>query len=85
LINAITMSAAHAKVNLKPDNVIENLLDEFEHLAIKDAQLKASENALAAAGKNRKKGEKSHDNKGNTPKSNHTEAECWNCSKKGHI
>jgi len=82
LINAITMSAAHAKVNLKPDNVIENLLDEFENLAIKDAQLKASKNALAAAGKNRKKGEKSHDNKGNTPKSNHTEAECWNCSKR---
>jgi len=50
-------------------------LDEFEHLAIKDAQLKASKNALAAAGENRRKGGKSHDNKGNITKSDHTEAD----------
>src|SRR5882724_9793880 len=60
LINAITMSTTHTMVDLKPDNVIENLLDEFEHLAIKDSQLKASENALAVAGKNGKKGGRSH-------------------------
>ena len=45
------MSATHAMVNLKPDNVIENLLDEFEHLTIKDVQLKANKNALAVGGK----------------------------------
>src|SRR6266481_4901695 len=83
LINAITMSAAHAKAKLKPDNVVENLLDEFERLAIEDAQLKANENALTAAGKYGK----SRTNKGNpnTSKSDHTDAECWNCGKKGHI
>src|SRR5882724_11314806 len=32
LINAITMSSAHTKVNLNPDNVVENLWDEFECL-----------------------------------------------------
>jgi len=85
LINAITMLAIYSKVNLKPDDVIESLLDEFECLVIKDVQLKANENALAVAGKSVKKSRKSNDNKGNTSKSNHTEVECWNCGKKGHI
>ena len=35
LINAITMSAAHAKVNLKPDNVIENILRDLNTLLSK--------------------------------------------------
>ena len=46
LINAITMSATHAKVQLEPDHVVGTLIDEFERLEIEDCQLKASENAL---------------------------------------
>jgi len=42
-------------------------------------------NALAVAGRGGKKGGKFHDNKDNAAKSDHAEAECWNCSKKGHI
>ena len=34
LINTITMSATHTKVDLKPDDVIENLMDTFKCLAI---------------------------------------------------
>src|SRR5882724_6730278 len=49
LINAISMSSAHAKVTLKPGKVIESLIDEFECLSIKDRQLKSAENALVAA------------------------------------
>src|SRR3979490_3562 len=30
LINAITMSAMHAKARLEPDQVVEMLIDEFE-------------------------------------------------------
>jgi len=30
LINAMTMSATHAKITLEPAQVIESLLDEFE-------------------------------------------------------
>jgi len=51
LINAITMSAPHSKVDLKPDEVVESLLDEFKHLTIEDVQLKANKNALAVGGK----------------------------------
>ena len=49
LINAITMSVAHAKTKLEPDQVIGTLVDEFECLAIEECQLKASENVLAIA------------------------------------
>jgi len=54
LINAITMSATNAKVYLKPKKVMESLLNEFNHLAIEDCQLKASENALTAGGRHGK-------------------------------
>ena len=60
------MSAAYAKFKLKPYDVIATLVKEFKQLAIKEHQLKASENALALAknctridvecGKCRKKG-----------------------------
>ena len=50
LINAITMSAMHTNVTLKPAKVIESLLNDFEQLTIEEHQLKAIENALAAAG-----------------------------------
>ena len=36
LINVITMSAMHAKVNLEPDQVIQMLINEFEQLAIEE-------------------------------------------------
>ena len=62
LINAISMSATHVKVSLKPNKVIESLLDEFERLGIEEHQLKASENALAAAGGRGK----SHNKKGSS-------------------
>jgi hypothetical protein len=45
LINAITMSAAHVKAKLEPNQVVSTLIDEFERLAIEERQLKASENA----------------------------------------
>jgi gag-polypeptide of LTR copia-type len=48
VINAIIMSAAHAKAKLEPDQVVSMLIDEFERLTIEERQLKASENALAA-------------------------------------
>ena len=79
------MSTAHLKVNLKPDDVIKSLMDEFECLIIEDTQLKASEKALAAAGRGGKKGRKFHDNKDNAVKSDHVKVECWNCGKKGDI
>jgi len=36
LINVISMSATHVKVNLMPDKVIESLLDKFEQLGIEE-------------------------------------------------
>ena len=46
LINVITMSTMHAKVQLEPDHVVRTLIDEFEQLEIKDHQLKARKNPL---------------------------------------
>jgi gag-polypeptide of LTR copia-type len=40
LINAITMSATHAKAKLEPDQVVGTLIDEFERLTIKEHHLK---------------------------------------------
>ena len=48
LINAITMSATHAKVKLEPEHVVRMLVDEFKQLEIEDCQSKARKNALAA-------------------------------------
>jgi len=79
LINAISMSSAHAKVTLKPGKVVESLINEFECLSIEDQQLKSAENALAAAGTCGKSCGKSGF------KGKHTNAECWKCGKKGHI
>ena len=82
LVNAITVSSSHARVVLEPGKVVESLLDEFEHLSIEDRQLKAAENALAAAAG----GSKSHGKGGsNMSKADHSDAECWKCGQKGHI
>jgi hypothetical protein len=74
LINAISMSGAHAKVNLEPDRVVGTLTDEFERLAIEERQLKANENALVTA-----KGHEKSQARGNK------DIECWKCRKLGHI
>jgi hypothetical protein len=79
LINAISLSATHAKVTLTPDVVVQSLLEEFERLKIEECQLKATESALAV-GKGRGKGR--HASNSNGGKS---DIECWKCGKKGHI
>jgi gag-polypeptide of LTR copia-type/Zinc knuckle len=80
LINAITMSAAHAKAKLEPDQVVSTLIDEFEWLTIEERQLKVSENALAAT-----KGCGKPQACGSTPSTTKSDVECWKCGKKGHI
>jgi hypothetical protein len=80
LINAITMSATHAKAKLEPDRVVEMLIDEFERLTIEERQLKASENALIAA-----KGRGKTQARGGTSSTTKSDVECWNCGKKGHL
>jgi hypothetical protein len=47
VINSMSMSASFAKVQLEPDTVISNLIDEFECLQVEEWQLKAAESALA--------------------------------------
>jgi gag-polypeptide of LTR copia-type/Zinc knuckle len=80
LINTITMSAAHAKAKLEPDQVVSTLIDEFERLTIEARQLKASENALATA-----KGRGKPQAHGSTSNTTKTDVECWKCGKKGHM
>jgi gag-polypeptide of LTR copia-type/Zinc knuckle len=80
LINAITMSAAHSKATLEPDQIVSTLVDKFERLAIKERQLKASENALAAT-KGRGKPQACSSTSGATK----NDMECWKCGKKGHM
>jgi Zinc knuckle len=74
------MSAAHAKAKLEPDQVVSTLIDEFERLTIEERQLKASENALAAA-----KGRGKPQARGGTSNTTKTDVECWKCGKKGHM
>jgi gag-polypeptide of LTR copia-type/Zinc knuckle len=80
LINAITMSVAHAKAKLEPDQVVSMLIDEFERLTIEERQLKTSENTLAAA-----KGCRKSQACGGTSNTTKNDVECWKCGKKGHI
>jgi gag-polypeptide of LTR copia-type/Zinc knuckle len=80
LINAITMSVAHAKAKLEPDQVVGTLIDEFEQLTIEEHQLKANENALTAANGRRKP-----QARGGNSSTTKTDAECWKCGKKGHV
>ena len=76
------MSATHEKVSLKPNKVIESLLDEFKQLGIEEQQLKASENALVAAEGCRKSWNKGGSSSMQKP--DHTDVECWKCGQKGH-
>jgi gag-polypeptide of LTR copia-type len=80
LINVITMSAAHMKAKLEPDQVVSTLIDEFEWLAIEEHQLKMSENTLAVAKECRTP--QAH---GSGPSTTKTGMECWKCGKKGYI
>ena len=79
LINVITMSMAHAKAKLEPDQIVSMLIDEFERLAIEECQLKASENTLATT-----KGRGKPQTRNGTPSNAKIEGECWKCGKKGH-
>jgi hypothetical protein len=89
VINSMSMSASFAKVQLEPDTVISNLIDEFERLQVEERQLKAAESALAITkgrGKgNRKDGGKSKENRRNANASSSSEVECWKCGEKGHV
>ena len=81
----ISLSLAIVQTQLKPDTVISSLLDEYERLKIKERQLKAAESILAAA-KGCSKGKRTSNNSTrSSSNSGKTNAECWNCGKKGHI
>ena len=80
----ISLSSAIAQTQLKLDTVVSSL-NEYERLKIKECRLKAAKIALAAAkghGKGKCTGNNSTRNGSNSSKTN---AECWNCGKKGHI
>jgi gag-polypeptide of LTR copia-type len=72
LINTNTMSAAHAKSKLEPDQVIGTLSDEF----IEDHQLKRSKDTLVAV-----KGCRKHQGHNNASNATKSDVECQNCGK----
>jgi Pol polyprotein, beta-barrel domain len=80
LINAKTMSAAHVKAKLEPDQVVSMLINKFKRLTIEECQLKASENALAAV-----KGRGKAQGRNNASSTTKSDLECWNCGKKGQM
>ena len=84
LINMISLQNHAAVKPLKPNVVMESILEEFKRLQIEDSQSKSTENAmLVKGGKGKGKGEKSPTNSsGNTM---NPDIECWNCGEKGHI
>ena len=50
LINMISLQNHTSTTPLKPQVIIEMILEEFVHLQIKESQLKATENAMVAKG-----------------------------------
>jgi hypothetical protein len=75
-ISTISMSAKMSKTPLEPTNIVETLIEEYDHLMIDENKSKNAETTMAA----NKKG------KGNgKTKKWHKDAKCFNCNEIGHI
>ena len=63
---------------------MESILEEFDHLQIKESQSKATENAMMAKG-GKGKGKKPRKGPGSTSGgATNLDVECWTCGEKGH-
>jgi hypothetical protein len=77
-ISAISMSAKMSKLPLGPKDVVETLIEEYDHLAIDENKMSHTDSAMAAKRGGKGKGD------GKTKKW-HKDAKCFNCDEIGHI
>ena len=84
LINMISMQNHASQTPLKPQIVMELILEEFDHLQIEESQSKVTENAMMTKG-GKGKGKKPQKGTGSTSGgTTNPDVECWTCRKKGH-
>ena len=84
LINMISLQNCAALKTLKPNVVMESILEEFERLQIEDSQLKSTDNAMLAKG-GKGKGKKKKFPTSSSGDFMNPDVECWDCGKKGHV
>ena len=84
LINTISLQNHAYATPLKPQIVMELILEEFNCLQIEESQSKVTENAMLAKG-GKGKGKKPWKGDGLTSGgATNLDVECWTCGEKGH-
>ena len=84
VINTISLQNRATPKTLKPNIVMESILEEFERLQIEDSQLKSADNPMLAKG-GKGKGKKQKFPTSSSGNSTNLDVECWNCGEKGHV